>query len=94
MKAVGYSCIKERELGIMATEIKNINKNVDELKTIMSSFIESANKTYATKEEVNELKKHNEMQDKEISWGKKQIFTLIKDTSILTGIGYVILKLL
>ena len=91
-----HDCDKEREIGIMTANIENINKNVDEIKTTMNNFIKSANKTYATKEEVKSsiklLKEDNTRQDKEIDWSKNKIVTLIKDVGMIGAIVFISYK--
>ena len=54
-----HKCNKEKEIAVMTIKVENIEKNVDETKkdvkelhTKMDGFIETSNKTYATKDEL------------------------------------------
>ena len=52
-------CSKERELGIMATKIDNIETKLGELHSDLKEFIDSVDKKYATKEELKNLDTFN-----------------------------------
>lgn len=76
-----HTCSKERELGIMATKIENIEKDVKELKNdfkgFINSFEENVSKKYATKEELNGLRAeldYNSFRDRSIRSKAWQVF--------------------
>lgn len=70
------------------TEITNLNKTTERIESKLDSFIDSADKKYATKEELHELKLINERQEKDISWSKEKILDLsVKITNIAVIIG-------
>jgi hypothetical protein len=54
---VTHKCNKEREIGIMTTKINTIEKDVKEIKNILMDFPEKIEQKYATKSEVNGIKK-------------------------------------
>ena len=89
-KNILHICKKERELGVMATKIENIDSNVKDLKTDVKNFIQKADATYATKIEVSSkitsLSNENEKQEEEIKWNKDKIVTLVEKTGLYSAI--------
>jgi len=95
---VTHPCSKERELGIMATKIENIDQKTDRIENKLDKFIDKADSTYATKEElyvsVSAINKLNEKQEQELDSTKKKIVDLtLKVAQVSVGVA-VILKLL
>lgn len=81
---VQHKCNKEREIGIMMTQIKGLEDTTKRIENKLDKFIDSADNKYATKEELCELKKHNEKQDTQIEWTKSKILDLIIKVSNIT----------
>ena len=79
----------EREMGMMNMEVKYLKDTTARIENKLDKFIEAADYKYATKEELSELKKHNERQDKQIEWTKGKIVDLIiKVSNIALIIGF------
>ena len=79
----------DRELGELSMEIKNLKEATARIENKLDKFIEAADYKYATKEELSELRKHNERQDKQIEWTKGKIVDLIiKVSNIALIIGF------
>jgi len=78
----------EREIGSMAEQIKNLKNTTDRIEDKLDKFIDSADKKYATKEEVCAIRDENKEQNKEIQWTKSKIVDLtIKLANVLALIG-------
>lgn len=80
----------ERELGMINMEIKNLKETTSRIENKLDKFIDSADNKYATKEELCELKKHNEKQDTQIEWTKSKILDLIikvSNIALILGFG-------
>jgi len=88
-------CSKERELGIMATQIQNIKETTDRVETKMDTFIDKADKTYATKEElhkaINSLSNYDKIQDRKSNWLSKNWFQLLQIILFVCGVLYIYL---
>ena len=95
-KEVVHMCRKERELGIMATKIENIDKKTDEIKISLVEFIRTADKKYATKEELTSslfaIQATNKRQDEDIKWTKDKIILILKDVGIVSAVIAIIAK--
>ena len=80
----------EREMGMLNMKIENLEKTTGRIENKLDDFIKTADYKYATKEELCELKKHNEEQDNQIEWTKSKIVDLIIKVSnilIILGLG-------
>lgn len=91
-KQVIHACTKERELGIMSEKINNIDQKTERIEQKIDNFIDTADKKYATKEEVQQLRVENIRQDKEINFTKSKIINLAKEVGIVTAILAIIAK--
>lgn len=89
-----HKCNKEREIGILMADITNLKDNQKEMKEgqhriedKLDKFIGSADKKYATKEEVKSLQEENKRQDKEIKWTREKTIGVIKDVAMTLGMA-------
>lgn len=68
--------------------------NIKRLEEKFDKVCDTFAKTYATKEEVKNLKeqvlRENDKQDKELNWSKSKIFVLVKDVGTIGGILFII----
>ena len=55
-----HKCNKEREIGTMVAEMKNLKDGQDRIEKKLDRFIETADKKYATKSELVALRKESE----------------------------------
>lgn len=76
------------DIAKMTVKIENIeltvrktDKTINKVDKKLDDFINSANKTYATKEELKtiklDLEKANDNQDKKINWNKEKIIDVL-----------------
>jgi hypothetical protein len=89
-------CSKERELGIMATQIENIKETTDKIDKKMDKLIEELPKTYATKTELKQMEtklmQYNKFQDERT----KGFFNFLKNNwdKIILYLAFVIFMIL
>ena len=60
---VVHKCNKEREIGTMVAEMKNLKEGQDRIETKLDHFIDTADNKYATKVELSSLRKASEAGD-------------------------------
>jgi hypothetical protein len=83
---VTHKCNKEQELGAMMAEIKNLKDTTNRIENKLDLFIDTADRKYATKEELYALKEANKRQDEDISWTKEKIIDLLMKAASVTAI--------
>ena len=92
-----HICNKERELGIMTEKIVNIEKSQKRVEKTLDNFIISADKKYATKDEltnvVSDINRENKRQDEEIKWSKEKIFEMAYKLGMIAGIIFLTFKI-
>ena len=93
-----HTCTKERELGIMATQIANIKETTDRVEHKMDCFIERADETYATKTELHNaiqtLAEYDKLQDNKGNWVKINWFQILQSILFLITTLFLYLKFL
>jgi len=72
-----HPCNKETEIALMTERIKNIDKNVDALRTDFQYFISTADKKYATNERVSNLEKALTSQDTEVKKQENRFYSVM-----------------
>jgi hypothetical protein len=91
-----HNCSKERELGIMGERIEHIAQSQTRVESKLDTFIDSADKKYATKDElhgaVKQINKDNSRQDDDIKWTKQKILDIVYKLAMLSGIIFVLVK--
>lgn len=87
-----HKCNKEREIGVMMTEIKIIKEDLKEVKTDLKAFISTADEKYATKKELEAVKTENSKQEKEIKSIWQTIGKMAKEWGTMIGMFAVLTK--
>lgn len=75
-KQLSVVCSKERELGIMATKIDNIENKMTEMHIDLKDFINAAEKKFATKEELINLDVKLSVNEKNANSFKNKIWQM------------------
>lgn len=80
----------------METHIEHIKKSMDEQRVELRDFIRTADKIYTRKDEFNEFRLQTaaamKLNDKQTDANKNKIVELAYKTTILTGLGYLLLQ--
>jgi hypothetical protein len=84
--ATTHKCNKEREIGMMVIEIRNLKEGQDRIEKKLDVFIDTADHKYATKDELAALKAREDKQDNEITWTKEKIIDLLMKVASVTAI--------
>ena len=87
---VKESATNEREHGIIMAKIENLEKGQDRIEQKLDEFIGTADKKYATKEELKEIRQKNIAQDKTLDSLGTRIGKMAKDYGTLVAVIFLI----
>ena len=72
-----HPCIQETSIALINNNVSYMNKKQDEILATLNKFIDTAEKKFATKDELEQINKKVEETRKSINWFVITILTII-----------------